>query len=245
MNGLGEHVPHVKPWLAELDAKEPDAAHGDEVDDQRWATDQVGGGTMDDDDVDDGGASCSAPAARQDDRRSRRTAESGARWGGDGAMHAVPPLPPWGARLSLLSLLPPTPALAAALLGKLAGAMDARLEGKHALACSRGDARSRVAARSDWCCCSRCNQLRMGEWRVRPTPAATLSEALEGADTELRGRRAGGEESELKEGEEEEEEEEWEERGESGTAGAAAAGAEPHPADAGGTRSTASSGSMA
>ena len=151
----------------------------------------------------------------------------------------MPLLPLWEARLSLL---PSTPALPAVLLRKLVGAMDARLEGKHALACSRGDARSRVAAWSGWCCCSRCMKSRMGECRVtlKLPPAATLSKALEGADTELRARTPGGEGSEPEE--REEEEEEWEESGGSGTTGAEAAGADPE--DAGGARSSASSSSM-
>ena len=82
-------------------------------------------------------------------------------------------------------------------------------------------------------------KLRMGGWRVQPAPAAALSELFEGADTELRVSRTGGEGNELKEAEGEESEESVG----SGTTGAEA-WAEPDPADAEGARSTASGGSM-
>ena len=159
----------------------------------------------------------------------------------------LPLLPP----LPLLPLLPPAPAPVppAALLGKLIGAMAARVAGKNALAGSDGEA-CVVPGWSSWCCCSRCMKLRMGECSVQPTPAACtvlVSEALAGADTELRiNTTPGGEGNELEERVEEGELEEWEECGGSDVTTGAEAGAEPEPepADAWDIRSTASCGSV-
>ena len=134
-------------------------------------------------------------AARWPAERSKRTAACVTRLGANGTINTGTPLPLWRPRLRPLPLLPLLPPPPAALLGKLIGAMDARLAWKPALACSRGEA-CVVPGWSVWCCCSRRIKLRMGEWRVKPTPAACtvpVSKALEGADTELRVTTPGGE----------------------------------------------------